>query len=105
MKNDLVESMLKAGYVVSPNNIYGLRGVLMYAGGPGIKEFSKDLGVEVLSDRIRVYKAKFFGESYSKRSNWDTETVAVFLSTEELLAAAPNVSEGGSAADYMNVWD
>lgn len=107
MTNELVTSMVKAGYVVSPNNIHGLPGCLMYAGGPGIWTVNDDLEIQVKHDRIRVFRTQFFGERYSPRSFHDTVTVAVFLAVEELLewcAQNGKISEPGIAA-YPGNWD
>lgn len=102
--NEMVKAMVAAGYVVSPNNIYGLPGVLMYAGGPGIREFGDMLEVQVLSDRIRVFKSKLAGEAYGRCSYLDTITVAVFDSVAAFLAAADKISEPGLPA-YAQGWD
>lgn len=86
MNKTLAEQMRECGYCVSPNNIHGLQGKLYYAAGPGLAEPVSGQEIQVTEDRIRVFKAVFFGEQYSRRSFWDTVTVAIFLTAEELVA-------------------
>lgn len=103
--DQMVQAMVSAHYVISPNNIFGLPGHLMYAGGPGIWTVADDLEVQVLQDRIRVFKAKFFGTPYSRQSYWDTSTVAVFGDVPAFLKwceANGKLSEPGIAAHPQN---
>ena len=84
--NDNVQAMLDAHWVISPNNIHSERGTLMYPAGRQLKRPPVMHEVQVLEDRIRVFKPVFRGEHYSKRSWWDTETVNLFVSPDEFLA-------------------
>ncbi len=95
--NELEAAILAAGYVRDPNSALG-----WYTGGPFVPCFPSNLSVEVHHDRIRVFRKVFFGESYSRRSFWDTVTVAVFDSVESFIAACPERSQGGCGP---NVWD
>lgn len=107
MADNLVTDMIKAGYVLSPNNIHSLPGHLMYAGGPGIWTVKNDVEIQVLHDRIRVFRQKFFGTQYSLLSYWDTITEAVFTSVEDLLKWCEQngeISEPGQPAHPQN-WD
>ena len=74
----MVNEMQQRGYCVSPNNIYSLPGVLMYANGEGLWTVQDCHEIQVLPDRIRVFFQKLFGEAYSRRTHLDTVTVAVF---------------------------
>ncbi len=76
--NMLQGELYAAGFVVSPNNIHSLPGVIMYPGGNGVFPFLRAFDVQVTNDRIRVFSCKFFGEAHSRRSYWDTVTEAVF---------------------------
>ena len=87
--------MIPNGYVRAANNIHSLPGILVTPCGAGVPRFPLDCEVQVLSDRIRVFRNKFFGQSYSKISFWDQETVAVFDSKDDYLKACPEVSKGG----------
>lgn len=82
--------LLAHGWFVSPNNIHALQGDLMYpVSGPSAKAWAMacpGMEVQVLSDRIRVFKVEFFGEAYSCRSWHDTVTVAVFDDVDKFLA-------------------
>jgi hypothetical protein len=101
------EALLKAGYVVSPNNIHSLPGVLMYPGGPGIPCPNPGREVQVLDDRIRIFTTKLFGEPYTRKSYWDTETVYVLDSVPAFLnwcRCYGTVSEPGLPA-FANAHD
>lgn len=97
------DQLLTAGYRLSPNNIHGLSGELMYAAGPGIPQPASpcDSHVQVLSDRIRVYQTKHVGAPYTRRSYTDTLTVGVFDSADSFLEYCRNhgkISEPGMPA-------
>lgn len=86
MNETLRQEMVAAGYVISPNNIHALPGVLMYPDGRGRFAVPEGHEVQVLHDRIRVFRTQFFGEHYSRKSYWDTITVAVFESVPDFRA-------------------
>lgn len=95
--NELEAAILAAHYTRDPNSRLG-----WYANGPGVPCFPSNLEVEVHHDRIRVFRKVLFGEAYTRRTFWDTVTVAVFVTVEEFIAACPTKSEGGVGP---NVWD
>lgn len=79
----MIKRMVSNGYVISPNNIHGLPGVLMYPAGQGIWTVQDHQEIQVLPDRIRVFSQHLFGEAYSRRSYFDTVTEAVFDNCSE----------------------
>src|SRR5262245_20278353 len=84
--NQFESKLFAAGWVKSPNNIYGLQGSTWYRSGPGVKILPYPQEPQVLHDRIRVFTTKFFGTHYTRRSFTDTVTVAVFDDVEAFLA-------------------
>lgn len=82
----MIQEMQKRGYVVSPNNIFGLPGVLMYANGQGLWTVPDFMEIQVLNDRIRVFKTQRFGECYTRKTYLDTITVAVFDRVEDFFS-------------------
>lgn len=94
--------LIKVGFCVSPNNIHALPGCLVYASGPGVWTVPNFQEIQVLEDRIRVFRPSFFGDQYSKRSYWDTVTVAVFDNVPDFMAWCQEhgkVSEPGCSFD------
>lgn len=88
--------MSAIGFVRSPNNIHALPSVhwldkdplkgaspIWYAGSMDIWEPGDGIEIQVQSDRIRLFALKFFGEPFSKRSCYDTVTIAVFETVEQ----------------------
>lgn len=111
--------LFAAGWVRSPNNIHALNSVhwmsddplrgaspIWYAGRDGMPESPEGTETQVLSDRIRVFRVQFFGESYSLRSHWDTITVAIFDNVRDFLAyCAESGRVAKSLPAYANGWD
>lgn len=98
--NSLVAALLARGYVISPNNIHSLCGTQMYAGSGSLPAPPVGEQVQVLSDRIRVYRSQFFGDQGTRRSFWDQVTVQVFDSAEaffDFYEKAGSVSAAGVA--------
>ena len=85
----LKSELLKAGYVRSPNNIEGLPGWIMYAGGPGVPTVGAIDTVQV-TDQIRVYNM------------FSLATIAIFDKVSDFLAWCPRVSQGGVNFTYHN---
>lgn len=98
---ELRKAMVKAGYCVSPNNIYGLPGVIMYPAGPLVRCPERLLEIQV-DKTIRVFRQEGSGEPYTKDFKWSLKTVAEFTDIVSFLAWCPCISEGGQPA---NVWD
>jgi hypothetical protein len=106
--------MRQAGYVRSPNNIFSLPSLhqdgsspVWYAGHPGLLQPKYPQEIQVCSDRIRIFEPVFFGEAYSRRSFYDTKTIAVLTSIPELIDWCHEhgvVSEPGLPA-FANAWD
>ena len=98
------EQMAAIGYVLSPNNIHSLSGVIMYAGGPNVLEPKHKHQVQVLNDRIRIFETRLFGEPYTKQTYQDTVTIAVFTNTDDFKSWCREngqISEGGI---YQPFW-
>jgi hypothetical protein len=104
--NRLERELFAAHWVKSPNNIHSLPGSLWYASGPNIKAMPTDLEALVQRDRIRIFRMKFFGEPYTRRSFWDTITVEVFDNVTDFLAWVEKNGIYNSALPAgANVWD
>lgn len=95
--------LFEAGWRRSPNNIHSLPSVhwrtddplrgaspVWYPGASGMPHTPDWTEVQVCSDRIRVFRTEFFGESYLRRSFVDTVTVAVFADVPDFLAYCGN---------------
>jgi hypothetical protein len=103
MKSELV----KAGWVTSPNNIFGLPGVMMYPGARGMKRPAGCLtDVQVLADSIRVLKPVLSSDLETRSLRFETgelatlavfDDCAAFLAWVELTGVVPE--------DGPNVWD
>ena len=77
-----------------------------YAGSAGMMNPKMGIKVQVHSDRIRLYKSQFFGEQYSKRSFWDTVTVAVFDNFQAFSDYCQTEGEKAVALpSFSNSWD
>ena len=109
--NKLEQELLAAGWCRSPNNIHALPrneaglSPIFYAGAHGMPEQEAGTEVQVLPDRIRVFRNVFFGAPYSKKSCWDQVRIHVFDNVPEFLAycestgqrakSLPPYSQGG----------
>ena len=102
--NSNVQAMLDAHWVISPNNIHGVKGELMYPSYQKMKRPPVMHEVQVLHDRVRVFKTILRGEPYTKRSWHDLETVGLFASVDEFLAWCEEHGEEGPPPG-PNVWD
>ena len=106
MLTDLQRDMVSVGYVVSPNNIHSLPGVVMYTGGPCVLAPKRDCQIQVDDKTIRVFRvARFVGEPYEKGGKWEIEPVVSFTDATDFIEWCKvngQVSEGGQPP---NVWD
>jgi hypothetical protein len=114
----LERDMAAIGYVRSPNNIYALPSVHWrdddplkglspewYAGQGGLPSVKSGQVVQVCHDRIRIFVPKWFGAVNSKRSYWDTVTVAVFDNAPDFIAwcnECGQLSEPGVNYGYLD---
>lgn len=105
--NTIERGLAEVGYVRSPNNTLALPCVtpgespIWYPNGPGIPCPPQGVEVQACHDRIRLFRRKFFGAAYTRRSHWDTVTVAVVEDAPDLIAWCVEhgrVSEGGAPA-------
>ena len=97
--NANVSAMVKAGYVVSPNNIWGRGGVGMYPSGPGIMQAPQCIETRVYPD----------GSQYAVElwHDWRDECHGKFATVDDYLAwVAENGRESlpGLPA-FSNSWD
>lgn len=94
--NNLIHAMFNQGYCVSPNNIYGLNGVVMYAMGPGVWEPLSSLIINV-ADKIYIRTYKDEGKGVIAEFNTPGEFV-------EWCKINGRISEGGCFVD-QGIWD
>jgi len=89
------DDMLKAGYVVSPNDCFRIPGMRMYPSGPGLPEYAGLVDVYVERDTITVYEA---------RGLYEIKPIASYGSAEEFFAGCTAVSGPGLPV-FSNSWD
>ena len=107
--NAMEKELNARGFARSPNNPHGLvscadcRSSPVWYSVTG-RVLPLDVECQVCSDRIRLFRLQFFGEQYSKRSFWDTVTIAVFADVAEFMAWFRDNSIARPAGG-ANVWD
>lgn len=103
MLTGLQQALFRAGYVVSPNNIFGVEGCIMYPAGPGVRcpQNQRLVWIQATETTIRV-----LGYPLTNTTNKPPELVTFgeFHDIESYLAWCSEISEPGQPACEGN-WD
>lgn len=95
------QRLVDAGYVKSPNNVYGISGDIWYTGGPGVFKPEFGLEIQVCDGAINVFRGHV-----TKHCDCFIEIIHRFTTVETFLNW---IKENGrpslGGVSYANNWD